>query len=456
LFTRPLEVYRRINNISQAELNRRIGEYATRNVTWDYTNRANFMPYINRLYPFVTVYNGVAPEPVNAAAGHWRIPDALAPGDYGYNKIRLVPSSDGALIRMRLRGHVNSAAQSGWTFGFVAIGSNGAPRYGPLTSSSDATVSFQLQPGEQQVYLVVTSTPGTVHKYAFLTGFPRNYRHPYQFRIEGAVPYGFEPGHTKPTPTGGRWHSNGGGWVDNRANVAATAYVGPRAAVFGNSTVTGNARIEGLSWVNSGATVGGNVIVKDSALVQGGSNLSGSAVIGGDAEPFWACSSGTYMMFVPDRQCDGRVNVPGEADINPPYTLFTDAQMAIDGVTDPDPTPSPTPSPTASPTQSPPPGPGGCTASYTVVGQWQDGFQADVTVTAGSSAISGWRVTWTFANGQTITQYWGAAVASNGASVTADNVSWNGAPAAGASTTFGLIGSSNSTNSTPTLTCTPR
>jgi hypothetical protein len=451
----PLEVYRRINNISQAELNRRIGEYATRNVTWDYSNRSNFMPYINQLYPFVTVYNGVNVEAVNAGAGHFRIPDALAPGDYGYNKIRLVPSSDGALIRMRLRGHVNSAAQSGWTFGFVAIGGNGTPRYGPLTTSADATVSFQLQPGEQQVYLVVTGTPGTVHKYAFLEGYPRNYRHPYQFRIDGAVPYGFEPGHTRPAPTGGRWHSNGGGWVDNRANVASTAYVGPRAAVFGNSTVTGNARIEGLAWVNSGATVGGNAVVRDSSLVQGGSNLSGSVVIAGDTEPAWACSSGTYRMFVPDRQCDGRVDVPAETDVNPPYTLFTDAQMAINGI-DPSPSPTPSPSPSASPSVSPPPGPAGCTASYAVVGQWQGGFQGEVMVTAGSAAIGGWRVSWTFPNGQSVTQYWGAELASSGASVTADNAPWNGALAAGASATFGFIGSSGSANNSPTLTCTPR
>jgi uncharacterized protein DUF6055/cellulose binding protein with CBM2 domain len=452
----PLEVYRRLAGINQAELNRRIGEYAMRNVTWDYANRANIMPFINQLFRFVTVYNGVSPDPVNAAAGHWRIPDALAPGQYGYNKIRLVPTSGSTQVRMRFRGHVNSAAQSGWTFGFVAIGSNGTPRYGPLTSSSDATVSFQLQAGEQQVYLVVTGTPGTIHKNAFLEGFPRNWRFPYQFRLQGAVPYGFEPGHVKPTPTGGRWHSNGGGWVDSRANVAATAYVGPRAAVYGNSTVNGNARIEGLSWVNSGATVGGNVVVRDSALVQGGSNLSGSMIVGGDAEPAWACGAGgTYMMFVPDRQCDGRSNVPGEADINPAYTLFTDAQMTIDGTTDPTPSPTPSASPSPSPSTSPPPGPGGCSASYTVVGQWGGGFQAEVKVTAGGSAINGWRVTWTFANGQTISQFWGAKVTGT-SDVTAENEAWNGALAPGGSATFGFIASAPGANNPPALACTPR
>jgi hypothetical protein len=107
------------------------------------TNRANFMPFINSLYPFVTAYNGVS---VEAVGGHYRIPDAIAPSDYGYNKIKLVPSTDGGLIRLHFKGHVNSAAQSGWTYGFVAV-KNGVPRYGPLTSAADGTISFQTQVG---------------------------------------------------------------------------------------------------------------------------------------------------------------------------------------------------------------------------------------------------------------------------------------------------------------------
>ncbi|WP_428964947.1 DUF6055 domain-containing protein [Micromonospora fluostatini] len=451
----PLETYRRIAGITQAELNRRVGEYAQRNVTWDYANRAEVMPFINRLYPFITAYNGVPAEAVNAAAGHFRISDALAPSDYGYNKIKLVPSQDGGLIRMRFRGHVNPAAGSGWTFGFVAV-RNGTPRYGPLTVASDAEVSFQTQPGEREVYLVVTGTPDTVHKYAFLEGYPRNHRYPYQFRLSGAVPSGFEPGYVRPAaPGGGRWHSNGGGWVDNRATVAATAYVGPRAAVYGNSTVTGTARIEDLAWINSGATVGGSAVVKNNALVQGGANLGGSVVIGGDAEPATACSAGTYLIFNPDRRCDGG---PGETDINPPHPTFTDAQMAISGGTGPNPTPTPTTPPTTGPptTGPPTPGPGGCTASYAVTGQWQGGFQGEVTVRAGSAPVSGWTVTWTFANGQTITQHWGATVTGTGPTVTAANAAWNGALAAGATTSFGFLATAGATNNPPALTCQAR
>ena len=99
-------------------------------------------------------------------------------------------------------------------------------------------------------------------------------------------------------------------------------------------------------------------------------------------------------------------------------------------------------------------GTAGCSASYTVGGQWPGGFQAEVRVTAGGSAISGWTVTWTYANGQQVTNAWNASVTSSGSAVTARNVGYNGAIGAGGSTTFGFLGSWNGTNSVPTVSCT--
>ncbi|WP_433533285.1 CotH kinase family protein [Micromonospora sp. CA-263727] len=118
-------------------------------------------------------------------------------------------------------------------------------------------------------------------------------------------------------------------------------------------------------------------------------------------------------------------------------------------------TPPPTtPPPGTPPPSTPPPGGGGCTATYAVTSQWTGGFQGEVRVTAGASAISNWTVTWTFANGQAVTQVWNATVTSQGSTVTARNVSYNGALAARASTTFGFLGSFTGANSTPALTCT--
>ncbi len=107
--------------------------------------------------------------------------------------------------------------------------------------------------------------------------------------------------------------------------------------------------------------------------------------------------------------------------------------------------------PTTTTTTDPPPG--GCTATYRVTGQWQGGFQAEVAVSAGSTAITGWTVTWSFANGQSVSSSWNAELTTSGGSVSARNAAHNGSIAAGANTTFGFVGTSNGTNSAPSPTC---
>nr|MDT0662835.1 cellulase family glycosylhydrolase [Micromonospora sp. DSM 115978] len=128
--------------------------------------------------------------------------------------------------------------------------------------------------------------------------------------------------------------------------------------------------------------------------------------------------------------------------------------------TPPPPTPPPTtpppttPPPTTPPPTTPPPGGSGCAATYRIVGQWPGGFQGEVRVTAGNAAISRWTVTWTFGNGQSVSQAWNATVTSSGSAVTARNVGYNGNLPAGGSATFGFLGSWNGTNSAPsTLAC---
>jgi hypothetical protein len=153
----------------------------------------------------------------------------------------------------------------------------------------------------------------------------------------------------------------------------------------------------------TGATVGGNAVVRDDALIQGGANLSGNVVVGGDAELAIACGSGTYLLFNPDRGCDGRA---GETDINPAVTRFSDAEVAITGSTTTPPTTPPTTTPTTTPTTAPPAG-RTCSAALAITGSWTVGFQGEVT--------------------------------------------WNGSLGAGAKTTFGFLGGGSP--SAAALTC---
>jgi len=110
--------------------------------------------------------------------------------------------------------------------------------------------------------------------------------------------------------------------------------------------------------------------------------------------------------------------------------------------------------PTTAPATTGPAGTRACSAAYTQTNQWPGGFQGEVKVTAGSAAITGWTVTMTFPNGQTVTQAWNANVTTSGSTVTARNVNWNGSLAAAGTASFGFLGSWTGSNGAPTLACT--
>jgi len=95
---------------------------------------------------------------------------------------------------------------------------------------------------------------------------------------------------------------------------------------------------------------------------------------------------------------------------------------------------------------------GACSATYSTTNSWSGGFQGEVKVTAGSSAVNGWTVKWTLGSGQSISQVWNGTVSTSGSSVTVQNVSYNGSLQPSASTTFGFL--ANGSPSTPSLTCT--
>jgi chitin-binding protein len=142
------------------------------------------------------------------------------------------------------------------------------------------------------------------------------------------------------------------------------------------------------------------------------------------------------------------------------YYFCSDIDFSGGGPTTPPPTtPAPTtPAPTTPPATTPPPATtappaptGACGATYVVSSQWAGGFQGDVTVTAGNTAIKSWAVTLAYPGPQTVQQGWNATVTGSGSTVTATSVTYNGAVAAGARTSFGFIGTG--TPATPVVTC---
>jgi lysophospholipase L1-like esterase len=136
------------------------------------------------------------------------------------------------------------------------------------------------------------------------------------------------------------------------------------------------------------------------------------------------------------------------------YPALTRALGATPTSPSASPSRSASPSPSASPSRST--SPARCNATYRVVSQWGGSFQGEVAVTnTSTSASSAWTTTFTFADGQQVTQSWNATLTQSAAAVTARNVTYNGTLAPGASTSFGFLATwNNATNASPAVTCT--
>jgi cellulose 1,4-beta-cellobiosidase len=98
-----------------------------------------------------------------------------------------------------------------------------------------------------------------------------------------------------------------------------------------------------------------------------------------------------------------------------------------------------------------------CSAAYSVSSDWGSGFTAAITVTNnGTSAITGWTLTYSYTGNQTLQSGWSGNWSQSGKTVTVTNASWNGSLAAGTSTSIGANFNYSGTNAAPaSVTCTP-
>jgi poly(hydroxyalkanoate) depolymerase family esterase len=112
-------------------------------------------------------------------------------------------------------------------------------------------------------------------------------------------------------------------------------------------------------------------------------------------------------------------------------------------------TPPATTPPVTTPPATTPPAGGACRVTYQV-NQWNTGFTANLTITNTSSRpVDGWRLTFTFPSGQTITQAWSSTASQSGGSVTLTNAAWNATIAPGASQSIGFNAAYSGTNTRP-------
>ncbi|MFY4721152.1 cellulose-binding domain-containing protein [Streptomyces sp. LaBMicrA B280] len=90
----------------------------------------------------------------------------------------------------------------------------------------------------------------------------------------------------------------------------------------------------------------------------------------------------------------------------------------------------------------------GCRVDY-AVDQWSGGYTAAIKVTNLGPAVTSWRLTWTYGGDQKVTSAWNASASQSGKAVTVTDAGWNGALATGSSADFGVQGTYQAANPTP-------
>jgi cellulase/cellobiase CelA1 len=99
-------------------------------------------------------------------------------------------------------------------------------------------------------------------------------------------------------------------------------------------------------------------------------------------------------------------------------------------------------------------GPAGACKVSDTIDAWNTGLTENITVTnTGSSTVNGWKLTFTLASGQAVTNVWNATITPSSGTVSATNLSYNASLAPGGTASFGFQ-ATHTGNTTPPPTFT--
>ena len=168
-----------------ATLNQDLYEYAARCATWDFkTEVVNLDEQGNvertaSIGDFGTDYVGNIGWVGSDDGDGWnKVGDARAPEATGFNIIRLKPAA-GSSISAEFEG-LAKKADAGWTYGFVALLSDGSRAYStPTLTSGTSSANWTVPAETEKLWLVVSCTPSRYY------GSEQGGTWPYRVRFTG-------------------------------------------------------------------------------------------------------------------------------------------------------------------------------------------------------------------------------------------------------------------------------
>jgi hypothetical protein len=328
-----------------AKLNDFMGDWAMHNVVWDYKatpgafrstygdiTRADRAERMHRLMPLEALDDNWATN------RRFVSPYYGAPQRFGYNVVRLYPTSGATTVTVKFRGIDQAGSDAGFRWGLVATNNDfTSARYSVLKRGLDGERTFRVVPGEP-LFLVVTATPRVHKSIVWDQDYHSIWRYPYMIELTNAWPQGFRNGVRDACPSGTVIHSNGGGCAP--ASTPASVYVGPYARILPGGHASGSARIEDQAIVVngsvSGGTVGGLSIVGMSGSPFGNNdfNVSGSAKVHTSFYPLGFFEAGQGAAGTLDLYGDVEYRGTGLTLTSGHRTGFVDATSQVGSDTD--------------------------------------------------------------------------------------------------------------------------
>ncbi|WP_246212220.1 cellulase family glycosylhydrolase [Streptomyces abyssomicinicus] len=93
---------------------------------------------------------------------------------------------------------------------------------------------------------------------------------------------------------------------------------------------------------------------------------------------------------------------------------------------------------------------GSCAVGYKVVNQWSGGFQGEIVLrNTATTPVSNWKLAFTYADGQQISNMWGGTATQSGTAVTVTPASYTSTIPAGGSVTLGFLAGKGAANTAP-------
>ncbi len=185
----PVETYKRLNSLTQAQFNAEIYEHAARLTTWD-------LPAL-KSYGATHIDDRVQVKMNLISDSYWIVDTSVCIQNYGYNCIRLNAPSKAADVTVTFKGKAGTSPfraiktdKGGWCFGFVALLSNGTRKYGEMTAvnmsgttNPEKTVTFSCPDNCSKLWLIVSGAPQEHWRHPWDDDVSNDEQWPYQVQF---------------------------------------------------------------------------------------------------------------------------------------------------------------------------------------------------------------------------------------------------------------------------------